>query len=51
VIVRVESKSPSRDLAKNALEGFIQGLDVIESPDAPGPPKPGVPRQPKTQSL
>jgi hypothetical protein len=52
VIIRVESKSPSRDLAKNSLEGFVAAMQIVEGPPPPPPPPASPnPRLPKTQSL
>ena len=50
VIVRVESKSESRDLAKNSLEGFIQELQIVEA-EGPAPGAPSLPRPPKSENL
>jgi hypothetical protein len=50
IIIRVESKSASRDLAKNSLQGFIQEMQIVETQGLP-PGTPAPPRPPKTQSL
>jgi hypothetical protein len=52
IIVQIESKSPSRDLAKNSLQGFVQELQIVETPGPPpGTAGPARPRAPKTQEL
>ncbi len=52
IIIRVELKSPSRDLAKNSLQGFIQEMQIAETEGLPpGMPVPSKPRPPKTESL
>ena len=52
IVVRIESKSSSRDLAKNSLQGFVQELQIVETPGLPpGTAVPAKPRAPKTQEL
>jgi hypothetical protein len=52
IIVRVESKSPSQDIAKNSLQGFIQELQIVETPGLPpGTPVPPRNRAPKNENL
>ncbi len=48
VIIRIESKSPNRDLAQKSLSQFVEAMQIVEGPSLPMPP---ATRPPKTQSL
>ena len=48
VIIRVESNSPNRELAKNSLSEFLAVMQIHEGP---APPELSAPSPPKTQNL
>ena len=42
VMIRIQSSSPSQDLAQKALDQFVEVMQIEEGPPAPPPSRPGI---------
>ena len=42
IMIRIQSSSPSQELAQKALDQFVEVMQIEEGPPAPPPPRPGI---------